>query len=139
MSVLAALGDPIWSMTVPMPTSNNRMYLPVSNRGGKASRVIISPEYRMWRDSLNLLEWKLPKVEGRVFVGIEIRGGAGLTDKSDVDGFVKSSIDALVRHGVIQDDNRKYVAGQICYFGRPALNCFHEGYAELSIYPETVL
>jgi len=131
--------NPIWSITVPMPTANNAMYLPVGGKGKGRNRIIISPEYRLWRDSLNLLEWDSPTIEGRVFIEIEIRAGEGMTDKSDHDGFIKSSIDALVRHGVLCDDNRKYVAGSITYFGRPAVNCFHEGFAEIRVYPENVL
>jgi Holliday junction resolvase RusA-like endonuclease len=140
--ILEALSraNPIWTITLPMPTANNAMYIPVGGKGKGRNRIVISPAYRLWRDSLNLLEWDAsPVVDGRVFVEIEIRAGEGLTDKSDHDGFTKASIDALVRHGVLCDDNRKYVAGSITYFGRPAMNCFHEGYAEVRIYPESVL
>lgn len=139
--ILEALSkaNPIWSITLPVPTPNNQMYLPVGGKGKGRSRVIISPAYRLWRDSLNLLEWDSPTIDGRVFIEIEIRPGAGMTDKSDSDGFIKASIDALVRHGVLMDDNRKYVVGSMCYFGRQALNCFHEGYVEIRIYQEEVL
>lgn len=139
--ILQALSKvtPIWSITLPMPTAGNSMYIPVGGKGKGRNRIVISPAYRLWRDSLNLLEWVSPVIDGRVFIEIEIRAGEGLTDKSDHDGFIKSSIDALVRHGVLCDDNRKYVAGSLTYFGRPAMNCFHEGHAEIRIYPESVL
>jgi len=45
MSILSRLGDPIWSITVPAPTSNNKMYMPVGGSKGRGgSRLIISPE-----------------------------------------------------------------------------------------------
>ena len=139
MSILSRLGTPIWSITVPAPTSNNKMYMPGGGKGRGGSRLIISPEYRLWRDSLNLLEWNSPVIDGRVFIGIEVRPGQSMTDKSDSDGFIKASIDCLVRHGVLADDNRKYVVGSLCYFGRPVPECIHEGYAVISVYPENIL
>lgn len=139
MSILSRLIDPIWSITVPAPTSNNKMYMPVGGKGRGGSRLIISPEYRTWRESLNLLEWDSPVIDGRVFIAIEVRPGQAMTDKSDSDGFIKASIDCLVRHGVLADDSRKYVVGSICYFGRPVQDCFHDGYAVISVYPESIL
>lgn len=140
MSILSRLGEPIWSITVPVPTSNNKMYMPVGGSKGRGgSRLIISPEYRLWRESLNLLEWNSPVIDGRVFIGIEVRPGQTMTDKSDSDGFIKASIDCLVRHGVLADDSRKYVVGSLCYFGRPVIECIHDGYAIISVYPESIL
>jgi Holliday junction resolvase RusA-like endonuclease len=136
-NILDILGTPLWSITMPIPPSTNSLFMPVATRG--RSRMVITKEYREWRKSLDLIEWKdAPIFTHKVFIVVEVRPGPSLSDKADADNLAKAPVDALVRHQVLVDDNRDYVRGVMTYFGGP-IDSQAEGFAIVSIFGEWVL
>lgn len=92
----------ITSITLPFPTSLNANY-------GKHNGSRLSERYKAWRDEAGyMLKAQRPKpVPGRVTV--EIALVAPDRRVRDGDNLVKSVLDLLVKHGVIEEDNNRFV------------------------------
>lgn len=121
MCILDLLGNPICSITLPMPPSTNRAYMPIPAKKKKdgtwsGSRVISTPEHRAWKTKVSLLEWPA-MIPNRVFIVMEIQPGPDFNNSGDSDNLLKSPIDALVNNGVLVDDSKDHVAGCAGYFG----------------------
>jgi hypothetical protein len=87
-NILDILGTPLWSITMPIPPSTNSLFMPVATKG--RSRMVITKEYREWRKSLDLIEWKdAPIFTHKVFIVVEVRPGPTLSDKADADNFAE--------------------------------------------------
>ena len=122
---------------MPVPPSTNSLFMPVATRG--RSRMVITKEYKNWRRSLDLIEWKeAPIFNYKLFIVIEIKPGPTLSDKADADNLAKAPVDALVRHQVLVDDNRDFVRGVLTYFGGP-VDSQGDGFAIVSLFGEWVL
>jgi len=122
----------LWSVTLPIPPSQNKLWIPVAIRG--RSRLVTSPEYKVWRNSLNLVEFKTaPIFFEPVAVVIDLIPGKDLCANSDIDNFFKAPIDALVRHGVIVDDSIKYIH-HVQSTLRPSTDNRGQGVMEINIY-----
>ncbi len=93
-------------LTLPMPPTTNHLRMPV--RG----RLVTSPEYRKWQEEAAHALWthnQPTPILGAVGVHIQVCP----TDKRirDLDNTAnfKAILDLLVRHGVIEGDDRRYV------------------------------
>ncbi len=92
-------------LVLPMPPTTNHLRMPV--RG----RLITSPEYRKWQTEagLSVITDKPKRHIGPVGVHIQVCP----TDKRirDLDNTAnfKAVLDLLVKHGVIEGDDRRYV------------------------------
>jgi len=135
-TLLSILPAPIWSILFPVPPSSNKMFFPVATRG--RSRMVISPEYKKWRECLAFLDWDpCDPFRHKVFLVLEIQSGQSLI-KADCDNLIKAPIDALVRHGILIDDDRDIVRGAMSYFGA-ASDTPGDGFIRVSIYHESIL
>lgn len=122
----------LWSVILPIPPSQNKLWIPVAIRG--RSRLVTSPEYKVWRNSLNLVEFKTaPIFLEPVAVVIDLIPGKDLCQNSDLDNFFKAPIDALVRHGILVDDSIKYIH-HVQSTLRPSTDNRGQGVMEINIY-----
>lgn len=87
-------------LTLPTPTSTNRLYKRVG------PRVFKSKEYRAW---IKEAGWSLKAQKpGSIKGAVELEYTFGKSRK-DIDNCVKAANDLLVRHRVIEDDSPKFV------------------------------
>lgn len=92
---------------LPAPPSTNALFfnLPKEKGGGRAK----TKAYAGWIKSARwlLMAAKARPVPGKVRIAIELSTKSGL----DLDNCLKPSVDLLVAHGIIDDDQRKFVDG----------------------------
>lgn len=90
-------------ITLPFPVSVNAMYSRARNR------VFRSKRYRGWATlaGRELAKQKPPHLKGPV--GVRLEFVAPDARKRDADNLVKSVLDLLVAHQVIEEDNRTIV------------------------------
>jgi len=100
VSLCREFGTTMPTMTFPLPVSTNRLW-----RAGRG-RVYRSPQYRAWvtEAGRELRAQRSKSVTGPVAVTI----AAGRQDRRprDIDNLGKASLDLLVEHRVLADDNR---------------------------------
>jgi Holliday junction resolvase RusA-like endonuclease len=91
------------SFTLPMPPSTNSIWRAVKGRN------IMSEEYRAWKiEAGQALNAQRPeKHSGRVHVSIVLC--AGDNRRRDLDNRLKAPLDLIKAHGVIVDDDSRYV------------------------------
>ena len=122
----------LWSVILPIPPSQNKLWIPVAIRG--RSRLVTSPEYKVWRNSLNLVEFKTaPIFLEPVAIVIDLIPAKDLCQNSDLDNFFKAPIDALVRHGILVDDSIKHIH-HVQSTLRPSTDNRGQGVMEINIY-----
>jgi hypothetical protein len=126
---------PDWATTLPIPPSSNQMYMPIATKG--RSRVITTKVYKTWKNCIQFYDWRESVFLHRVFVTLEIRPGPGLKEKTDSNNYAKPTIDALVNNGILIDDSKKYLAGELSYFGET--HPHGDGVVVIRVYPESVL
>lgn len=87
------------TVDLPLPTSTNSLY----RRAGR--RVVKSGEYKAWIKEAGLrLNTQHPaSIKGPVTITITVGG------RVDIDNRVKSILDLLRAHGVIENDSPKFV------------------------------
>ncbi len=137
MTILELLSGikPDWQIKLPMPPSTNTLYLPIATKG--RSRMVTSAHYKKWKTCVAFMDWIESVLTYRVFITIEIQPGPGFNDRSDSNNFAKAPIDSLVANGVLVDDCKKYVAGELSFFGDPYPN--GDGIVIVRVYPEAIL
>lgn len=92
----------------PRPISTNSLYANVRGKGRVKSK-----DYNtwIWHVTAKLQKQKpLPKFTEPVRITLAV-GTVGVSPNMDGDNCVKAVFDQLVAHGVIPDDNRKWVRG----------------------------
>lgn len=134
MTILDLLGEPEWSIILPMPPSTNQLSIPVATRG--RSRFVTSPIYRDWKLQTAFLPWPESSFLSRKFIGVEIRTGPDFNNAGDCDNLIKPVIDALVNNGALIDDSRKYVCAALGWWG-PS-HPIGKGVVRACVYPEKV-
>lgn len=134
MTILDLLGEPEWSIVLPMPPSTNQLSIPVATRG--RSRFVTSPVYREWKNTVAFLSWRESAFFSRKFIAVEIRTGPDFNDAGDCDNLVKAPVDALVNNGVLINDSRKYVVAAMGYWGPE--HPIGKGVVEVKVYPESL-
>jgi len=100
---LKATLEPV-HLTFPYPTTLNHRLMPVGGRN------VLSPEYRAWfKEAMQRVQAQRPRaVKGRV--GIHVRLVPPDKRVRDLDNVsTKSIIDVLVKMGVIEGDDSRYV------------------------------
>jgi Holliday junction resolvase RusA-like endonuclease len=102
--------DPWIGATVielPIPPSTNALFF--NPRGGHAGRIR-TPEYNAWiaEAGRRLAQQRPASVPGKVALTIELQEPATKV-RQDCTNRVKAIEDLLVRHGVIQGDDQRYV------------------------------
>lgn len=93
-------------ITLPPPISTNNLFANKKQGRGRTQ------EYNTWRwqaTSTLSTQKPLPRFTGAVRVRLLV--GEKGTRVQDIDNTQKAYLDALVAHGVIVDDSRKYVRG----------------------------
>lgn len=101
----ASVPSPIFSVSLPIPTSVNRMFV---NHGKKGRRR--SKEYNAWRKEAG---WRILVAKERHKIAVPSMHDFGLiieidrpSRKRDLDNCMKALIDSLVTGGVVHDDNQ---------------------------------
>lgn len=91
-------------ISLPWPPSTNELYA----IGGNHRRVV-SPRYKAWKETAGwtLQAQRPPKFSGPVSITIELCPPH--TRRFDLDNRTKSTLDLLVTHGVLPDDNSVHV------------------------------
>ncbi len=91
-------------VVLPFPPTLNLMRIPA--RG----RLVTSPKYREWMEEagLALLSQRPKKMLGRVGITVEVAPADKRRRDLDNVGF-KAALDLLVKHGVIEGDDSRYV------------------------------
>lgn len=135
MTILDLLGEPEWSIVLPMPLSVNQLSIPVATRG--RSRFVTSPDHRVWKTAVSFLSWRESCFIDRKFLVLRVFPGPDMSDKSDVDNLLKSPIDALVSNGVLIDDSKKHVVGCMAFWAGD--HPVGKGIAQMDVYPEKIL
>ena len=88
------------------PPSVNDMFL--NNKGGGKGRIL-SPEYRAWINASGLMlnRQRPTPITERCIILIQLDD----TRRGDCDNRIKPCLDLLVRHKIIQGDQKKHVKG----------------------------
>lgn len=91
-------------ITLPMPPTDNHLF------AGKGRRRYRSDEYEAWIKEAGwiLASQRPPQAHGAVSVQIEV-SERDSTNSWDLSNRHKSVLDLLVKHKIIQGDNRPYV------------------------------
>jgi Holliday junction resolvase RusA-like endonuclease len=89
---------------LPVPPSTNNLFLNAKH-GGR----VPTPEYRAWQEEAGwLLQAQKPKLVPHPFrIDIKMSENANI----DCDNALKAPIDLLKKHGVIQNDSKKFMRG----------------------------
>lgn len=92
-------------MTLPLPISDNALFLNVRGRGR-----VKTPKYRDWISrALPIVETMPPIVSFPVAIDISVRNGRGWRSNCDIQNRIKSTPDLLVTAKIIPDDKVGYV------------------------------
>lgn len=93
----------IW---LPFPPSTNGLFTN-AGRGGRN----LSPRYRAWREeaAAALLQQPQSKTEFYVPVSIHIALTAPTKAHRDASNYIKGIEDLLVQHGILEDDDERFV------------------------------
>lgn len=134
MTILDLLGEPEWSIVLPMPPSTNQLFMPMATKG--RSRFVTSPLYRDWKNSVAFLSWRESAFLSRKFIAVEVCPGPDFNDSSDSDNFLKAPIDALVNNGVLINDSKKYVVASMAYWGQS--HPVGKGVVVVKAFPESI-
>lgn len=92
-------------INLPRPISTNNLF--GNSNGGRKKTV----KYNIWRseaEEMILKQRPIQPIVGPVSVVIEV-GETGVSSEMDIDNTSKAYLDALVWHGIIEDDNRKII------------------------------
>lgn len=91
---------------IPLPPSANRLWRVFGGRVCKSRHYVEWLEHVTW-----LLRREMKPVAGPAHVSMLLRGGKGITVRSDLDNLIKPTIDALKGAGILVDDNLEHVVG----------------------------
>ena len=95
----------------------------VNRSKAKMRGRMISPEYMAWRNEAQGVLYgynPLPRILGPVAVCMDCGETKGL---SDLDGRWKAVLDLLVRHEIIQNDDRRYVRLLLATWNKDRKDC----------------
>lgn len=91
---------------LPRPISTNSLYANVRGRGRIKSKRYCT--WSCWAEDMLYKQNPIRKISGPVNVTIEI-GEHKVSPLLDIDNTAKAYLDAIVKKGVIEDDNRKTI------------------------------
>lgn len=101
------------TVEVPIPPSTNNLWRACRARGAGKTRVYLSSAYAAWLPEA-ILRIKFGLTKQKLFpvsLYVTIRGGKGWTKTRDLSNVFKAIEDAIVKAGIIPNDNTDYVRG----------------------------